>query len=169
MLKRCYDPYYINKKPTYINCYVCEEWHNFQNFAEWFYENYYTIKNEVMHLDKDILYKGNKFYSPQTCCFVPENLNSLFTKNDVIRGKYPIGVSWDKEKNKFVSTCSVYNFEINKKKNKHLGYFTNEYEAFISYKVEKESEIKRRADYYKDLLPKYIYNALNNYQVEIKD
>ena len=36
MLKRCYDPYYINKYPTYINCYVCELWHCFQNFAKWY-------------------------------------------------------------------------------------------------------------------------------------
>ena len=66
-----------------------------------------------MHLDKDILIKGNKIYSPQTCCFVPENLNSLITKNDSIRNNLPIGVSWDKKKNKFISTCSIYNFENN--------------------------------------------------------
>ena len=29
MLKRCYDPYHLNKEPTYIDCYVCKEWHNF--------------------------------------------------------------------------------------------------------------------------------------------
>ena len=54
MLRRCYDPYFLNKNPAYINCYVCDEWHNFQNFAKWYEENYYEIKNEGVQLDKDI-------------------------------------------------------------------------------------------------------------------
>ena len=60
MLQRCYDPYYINKYPTYIDCYVCKDWHNFQNFAQWWEDNVYNCNNEKMHLDKDILCKGNK-------------------------------------------------------------------------------------------------------------
>lgn len=31
-----------------------------------------------MSLDKDILKKGNKLYSPRTCCIVPLDLNSAF-------------------------------------------------------------------------------------------
>ena len=45
---------------NYLDVTVCEEWHNFQNFAKWFYENYYEISGEKMRLDKDILIKGNK-------------------------------------------------------------------------------------------------------------
>ena len=67
MLQRCYDPYYINKYPTYIDVFVCELWHNFQNFAKWYEENVYNCNGEEMHLDKDILIKGNKIYSPETC------------------------------------------------------------------------------------------------------
>lgn len=80
MLRRCYDPYYLNKEPTYIDCYVCEEWHNFQNFSEWFYKHYYEIPNERIELDKDILFKGNKIYSPETCILVPQRINTLFIK-----------------------------------------------------------------------------------------
>lgn len=32
---------------------------------------------EGWHLDKDILLKGNKVYSPETCAFVPAKINSL--------------------------------------------------------------------------------------------
>ena len=44
MLKRCYNDEYHNKKPTYKDCNICEEWLCFQNFAEWFYNNYYEIE-----------------------------------------------------------------------------------------------------------------------------
>lgn len=86
MLKRCYDPYKLNKSPHYIDCFVCEEWHNFQNFAEWFYKNYYEIEGQRMELDKDILCKGNKIYSPDTCIIVPKRINILFTKRQDKRG-----------------------------------------------------------------------------------
>lgn len=90
ILERGYCKKYKNKKPTYKNVTVCEEWHNFQNFAKWFEENYV----EGFDLDKDILVKGNKMYSPETCCFVPQEINALFTKSDKMRGKLLLGVSY---------------------------------------------------------------------------
>lgn len=81
MLQRCYDNKFQEKHPTYNGCSVCEEWLNFQNFAEWFNKNYYEIDNETMCLDKDILSdKTNKIYSPNTCLIVPKRINSLFIK-----------------------------------------------------------------------------------------
>jgi hypothetical protein len=35
MLKRVYSKKYHEIKPTYIGISLCEEWHNYQNFAEW--------------------------------------------------------------------------------------------------------------------------------------
>lgn len=52
MLQRCYDKKFHINHPTYKDCEVCEDWHNFQNFAKWYDENYYEIENEVMCLDK---------------------------------------------------------------------------------------------------------------------
>ena len=43
----------------------------------------------------------NKIYSPDTCIFVPNRINCAFTKSNASRGKYPIGVSFDKKSNKF--------------------------------------------------------------------
>jgi len=71
MLRHCYDLYYINKNLTYQNVIVCEKWLNFQNFAEWFQNNYYELLDEEVNLDKDIIRKGNKVYSPEFCSFVP--------------------------------------------------------------------------------------------------
>jgi hypothetical protein len=92
MLERGYDNDYQKRHPTYKNITVYEEWHNFQNFAKWWEENYNSETMQGWNLDKDILVKDNKIYSPETCCFVPQEINLLLTKNNINRGKYPIGV-----------------------------------------------------------------------------
>lgn len=92
MLQRCYNPKFQEKEPTYNGCTVESYLLNFQHMAEWINENYYEVPDEQMCLDKDILYKGNKIYSRETCIFVPKRINSLFVKKDNVRGKYPIGV-----------------------------------------------------------------------------
>ncbi|CAM0108522.1 HNH endonuclease [Vibrio phage PS15B-6] len=69
MLQRCYDAKYHQIRPTYSDCSVCDEWHNFQVFAEW-YEINYPQDGGKYQLDKDIKIKGNRQYSPDTCMFV---------------------------------------------------------------------------------------------------
>ena len=85
MLERCYGEKYQKKFPTYIDCSVCDEWKSYENFERWYNLNYYEVENEKMQLDKDILFKGNKIYSPNTCVFVPQRINKLFTKTDKLR------------------------------------------------------------------------------------
>lgn len=75
MMTRCYDSKYHDKKPTYRDCSVCEQWHNFQNFADWFYMNY-PGGDEIYHLDKDKLINGNRVYSPLACSFISAQENS---------------------------------------------------------------------------------------------
>lgn len=167
MLGRCYDEKLHKKRPTYKDCTVCEDWHNFQNFGLWYEENFYEIESEVMCLDKDVLFKRNKIYSPETCIFVPQTINSLFTKSDKNRGEYPIGVN--PHGDKFRAICGVYDFKNNKKKLKHLGLYNTVEKAFIAYKQFKEDYIKQVADYYKNEIPVKLYSALYSYEVEITD
>lgn len=162
MLERCYDPKYHEKKPTYKGCSVCKEWHNFQNFAEWYYSNYYKLENERMELDKDILYKANKIYSAETCVFVPHSINKLFVKSNKIRGEYYIGVS--KDKNGFRAYLSKGNG-----KRIYLGYYDTPEEAFLAYKHAKEEYIKEVAEKYKSQIPQKLYDAMITYEVEIDD
>lgn len=72
MLRRCYDQKTKQSMPTYDGCYVCDEWHNFQNYADWCDKNYIA----GYQLDKDILIEGNKIYSPETCKFVSQQENT---------------------------------------------------------------------------------------------
>ena len=114
-------------------------------------------------LDKDILVKGNKVYSPQTCCFVPQEINVLLTNCRKRRGECPIGVSFIKAKQKF-SVSLAYDG-----KNKTIGHFDNPLEAFNAYKKAKELRIKELADKWKEQLEPRVYEALYNYKVEITD
>ena len=163
MLKRCYDPKYHMKRPTYFNCEVCEEWLNFQNFASWYEENYYEIEDKVMCLDKDILVKGNKIYSPDTCVFVPQEINNLFTKRDAARGELPLGVSTNRRTNKFEAQCKVNG------KTTYIGRYNSPEEASAAYKEYKEELIKSIADEYKEYIPDKLYDAMYNYDVSIFD
>lgn len=154
MLIRCYDEKQRYKNLTYKNCEVCDEWLCFQNFAEWYYKNYYEINNQIMQLDKDILHKGNKVYSPDNCIFVPKDINVLFTKSDNMRGNYPVGVHYSKKNKKFVAQCGIYDYKENKKRKKFLGNYETPEKAFESYKQFKEKHIKKVANYFKELIPK---------------
>lgn len=157
MLERCYSIEYQNKHITYRNCYVVEEWHNFQNFAMWYEKNY----AKDFQLDKDILFKGNKTYSPQTCCFVPQEINGLFIRNTTNKGELPLGVS--AEGNKFRADYKI------KCKTVYLGNFNTVKEAFQSYKTAKEGWIKEVANEWKEKIDIRVYQAMCAYQVEITD
>ncbi len=76
MIHRCYSEAQQKIQPTYKGCAVCHEWHNFQTFAKWYYENY-PADGKSYQLDKDILVEGNKVYSPETCAFVSHAENSV--------------------------------------------------------------------------------------------
>lgn len=168
MLERCYDKKYQEKSPTYKDCKVSEEWHNFQNFAKWYYENFYEIEGEGMELDKDILIKHNKIYSSETCIFVPHAINSLFIKNDKNRGESVIGTSPTKN-GKYIVHCNMINPKTGKFKGEYLGYYDTQEKAFEVYKYYKEKNIKEVADYFKGQISDKLYQSLYNYIVEIDD
>lgn len=157
LLSRCYKEESQEKHLTYKDVTVCEEWHNFQNFAKWFEENI----TDKFHLDKDILIKGNKVYSPETCCFVPVEINGLFVKNNSRRGNLPIGVT--QRSKKFTAMLNMHGILVT------LGTFATIEEAFQAYKIAKEQYIKEMADKWRGQITEQVYQALYNYQVEITD
>ncbi|KAF0822653.1 hypothetical protein V7200_03630 [Cytobacillus firmus] len=165
MLQRCYSHKFKEKHPTYKDCTVIDEWSNFQSFAKWYDENFYEIEGQRIHLDKDILIKGNKLYSPDTCVFVPQSINSLFVKRDKLRGNLPIGVK----------TCSRYanKYEVrccnNEGKRIYIGRFDTPEDGFQAYKAYKEQLIKDIAEEYKECIPHTLYSAMITYTVEVTD
>ena len=167
MLRRCYDPKLHEKYPTYKGCTVEDYLLNFQHMAEWIEDNYYEVPGERMHLDKDILCKGNKVYSRKTCIFVPQRINELFAKGDKMRGDCPIGVT-PRPSGNYQVFCRDGNGKLIP-----LGTYSTEEEAFKVYKEYKEKIIKKTIDSYKGKIPEPQYSTLKtamyNYKVEIDD
>jgi len=102
MIIRCYGDPSINT--SYNNKTVCNEWHNFQNFAKWFEDNYV----EGWQLDKDLLIQGNTTYSPNSCCFLPISINASIAS---LAGKS--GVHFNAKTNFY--QVGYYNLETGKR------------------------------------------------------
>lgn len=101
LIRRCYTPD-KSRNPTYEGCYVCPEWLYFSNFKAWVE----TQDHEGKALDKDILFPGNKLYSPETCVFITKELNNFTNDHGNARGKYPIGTSFDSDAGKFKASIN---------------------------------------------------------------
>lgn len=162
MIQRCYSDDMHKREPSYAPCTCCLEWQCFQNFAKWYEEN---CPNDSYSLDKDILIKHNTIYSPETCCFVPPEINKLLVKQHTQRGQYPIGVKQEKGSSTYYA---VVTNPFTKKVDRYSGY-SNTTDAFLKYKEAKEEIIKTMAEKYKDQIAPDVYNALINYQIEITD
>ena len=80
MLKRCFDEKYKNKYPAYKYVTCCEDFLYYSKFYEWLHNqpnfNKWIIE-ENWNVDKDILIKGNKIYSQETCCLVSNEVTSI--------------------------------------------------------------------------------------------
>lgn len=184
ILRRCCDVGFKDKNPTYKNVTCCNEWFLFENFYKWLheqenFEKWSSGDKWGWAVDKDILIKGNKIYSPETCCLVPQNVNQLFKKKYVECDDLSISISFQ------ISLSKIGNeFQI-----KYHNPFTNKIEhfssykeieqlhqvfkeqAFHTYKSHKENSIKQIAqeEYDKGNITKQCYEAMMNYEVEITD
>ena len=164
MLQRCYDLAYKLKRPTYIGCTSSNNFKYYPYFKDWCNKQV-GFGNKGWCLDKDILVKGNKLYSEDTCCFIPKEVNLLFTKADRIRGKYPVGVYYDTSK-----THKRFSARVSKNgKHKRFGSYLTPEEAFAVYKREKEKYIKEVANKWKDQIDPRVYESLMNWTIEITD
>jgi hypothetical protein len=163
MIMRCYRETYQASHSSYVGCSVSDEWHNYQNFAKWWDDNYYSIPGERMDFDKDLLFKGNRIYAPDKCCIIPHKLNLMFIKRSQKKKDTPTGVL-RASPNKFYATYGTSSTSTYR-----LGPYKTVEDAFLVYKNAKETSINEMAEYFKDSLPRNVYNAAINWKVEITD
>ena len=155
MLSRCYQAT-NNRSESYKDVTVCDEWHNFQNFAEWFYNN---CKNNNWFLDKDILCPECRIYSPETCCFIPNEVNSVFKKNsqntsNLPRGVYPKDAKYASAISKFGKQC-------------YLGFYKTSEEAHNEYNKAKKNYLKELSIKWTGILPDKVCNAIRDFDIRL--
>ena len=161
MLDRCYSTTNDTRK-TYEGCEVTSSFRYFPFFKEWCH-NQVGFGEKGFALDKDILVKGNKIYSEDTCCFVPQEINNLFTNKKVKNNLIKTGVLFNERTKRYSVGFSKGS------KTKHLGYFGDEKEAFAAYKQAKEAYIKEVANKWKDQIDPRVYEALMNWTIGVGD
>ena len=162
MMTRCYNENLRVKHPTYEDCTVSESFKYLSRFKDW-YGNQIGHDQEGWHLDKDILVKGNKIYSEETCCFVPPEINSALVTSGSRRGMFSQGVTYNCTKTRYRARIQRGN------KWKSLGTYDTPEEAFAAYKPIKEAHIKSLANKWKDQIDVRVYDALMNWTIEITD
>ena len=153
---RCYCPVRLAKRPSYIGCTLSKEFLCYQNFAEWYttHESY----GLGYELDKDLLVKGNKVYSAETCTLIPREINLAIRTDRKKDSDLPVGVL----KNKIGGYTAGVRI---KSKDCHLGTFNTMEEASAAYVVAKEAYVKELALEYKDQIEPRAFKALMNWTV----
>lgn len=139
VLARVYSDKLKLGRPTYYEATCSVEWHRFSVFKSWMEKHPW----ENCQLDKDILVKGNKLYSPETCVFVPSYINNLLLDSKRIRGDYPLGVGWHKGMGCLSSQIRVDGVK------KHLGYFSTATEAHQKWQIAKGEALTKTVAYWK--------------------
>lgn len=158
MIRRCYSNEYKEKAPTYENCTSCREWLNFQVFAKWYHLN--RLSDDVKYqLDKDIINRGNKVYSPENCALVPRHINNIILDNKLKRGELPIGVFSSGKR--FMSQLKKRGVRVT------FGSFATKEEAAESYINEKRKYLKDTAtkSYSRGEVSHDIFIAISNWKV----
>lgn len=142
MIQRCYSEKYQVNRPTYKGCSVCDEWLYFSNFKKWYKENYRFDLDEMgikLELDKDLLSKENKIYSPETCIFIPQKVNSFLSNKKSTNNTGYIGVGFHKATKKY--RTRIYDFYTYERRD--LGLFDTPEEARNVYIKERKIECEK--------------------------
>lgn len=160
LVQRCKPGSVQNRSPRYAGCENAFE--DFDSFVDWC--QLQTGYAKGFQMDKDLLVRGNKVYSPETVVFLPAELNCILTKANATRGDSPIGVTWSKFHEKYAAQC-----QNGTGRQKHLGYFQRPEDAFAAYKRFKESFMRESAEAWKDQIDERAYKALVEYEVRIND
>lgn len=167
VLERALSNKWKVSNPTYKDTTVDPRWYSMTAFIEDVSTlvGYEQAIGSSWHLDKDLLFKGNKHYSKDTCCFLPVEINSLLAISKSNRGEYPSGVHFRKRHSKRPYCVAI---RIGGRV-RSLGSFKTPEEAFLAYKQAKEDYIKEVANKWKDQIELRAYEALINWTVEITD
>lgn len=157
MISRCYNV--EDKNYCYYGAkgvIVSSEWLNFQNFLSWCIDNDWSADSTI---DKDLLCPKDgspKIYSKETCCVVPQSLNSklVLPANPSFCYRYK-GVGKFRVR---VTEKGVRNL---------IGTYENENDAVMAYKLAKEKQVRDLALEYKGVVHEKVLEALREWVIPV--
>ena len=147
MIKRCFSSKFQNSRNNYKNCTVTEEWKYLSNFIKWV-DSQPNRDWMNCELDKDLILKGNKHYSSETCVYLEYTSNLFISDSTSKRGECMLGVSIKNgiKLKKYRAYCGdPFNRTCS-----HLGYFNTELEAHKAWQAKKHEYACQLADLQKD-------------------
>lgn len=159
MLARCYSQKVCDRQPRYLDCTAHEDFHDFQKFCEW--ASCQAGYGKGWQLDKDFL-SETKMYSPETCLFLPREINNFLIGRSANRPGMLKGVC--ARGKGYVAQCQLGNGRKFQSK-----VLSSVHEAWLQYKQVKEGYAKEIAAKWQSQIDPRAYEALMNYQVEITD
>ena len=158
IIRRSYSEVYHKSKPSYKDVRVSEDWRRLSNFIKDIEKlpNFDLAVSENWELDKDLLGGDQKLYSNNTCCFLPRELNTLFTSES--KKGLKKGVFYNKRLGKFTAS-------INRggKVRSHIGVYKTEKEAHFNYCKEKQKHLDSLILKYGDKFPQNVKFKLKDW------
>lgn len=145
---------------AYADCTIHPDFVEFPAFKAWAVEQV-GYGTPGYHMDKDIISPGRREYGPETCAFVPREVNHFLHANRWRRDIMPIGVQ--KHGRKYRAIISIEGKLV------YCGTSATPLGAFALYKAAKEVEAKRIAEKWRSAIDPRVYEALMNYSVGLLD
>lgn len=143
-----------------------EHLHNLEDLN--IYQNS-VVPGESMAVDKDLFGNGSKMYGEETCCILPQTLNTMMTnckKHDNSNYKtaagLPLGVRYNEKTNMYYGEITPFGHQ----EAVPLTEWATPEEAFAEYKIIKQADILVMVTKYKNYLPQETYEALIKYEVK---
>lgn len=149
MIKRCYSPALREKSRCYRQVSVDPSWLLLSNFNSWAVSSGLCEANKnFIQLDKDLITLGSNLYSEHTCPLVPRKINNLLVDKFTTEERHlPIGVTWDKDWERYIAKVSTQT--RTGQRTVRMGGYNDPLEAHFAWQKEKAAEIVRRVNWWK--------------------
>ena len=162
---RLFDEKALQRKPTYREVGVVQDWYNFQEYGEWC-QWQKGFKNDGWQLDKDLINKGSKEYGPENCCWVPREVNMSLIDQKGQRGDLPIGVTtagWKGRGGKFRAQWCEGNGQL------YSPVLNSVMACFEIYKENKERYMQSLGEKWSGIIDERAEHALRTFKVSLDD
>lgn len=147
----------VNRSKSYAEVDAVDLFKNYQTYCEWFH-NEVTNGNyqDGFELDHNLLCPGTKIYSPETCLWLPVEINRVVV--DSRRNIHGCTGIYKKKTKGFAASL------VENGKKQHLGTFNTVEEASAAYIAAKTDYILRLAEKWRPSISKTAYEALKNWR-----